>query len=330
MTGLHQPFWRIRAAALGEDASVPRARAVAALATSGYPNRQRDLESIVVNADESSELRALAADWLGRIDQPSTAAMLLRHLDTPDALVRQRIVHRLGFVGDEQAIEPLLALSARERGPARNRARFAAGLIAHRYRHESSAIELPLSPPYDAFSSDQVTPIAVIPSPRQDVEACLSDLADSPSGISFGEASAFQVRIEAHRWMVLLDAAFEDTGELACLEHQCAVLGGVAEWHGLSQQHFLAGLILSSPERSSAPRLHLHDLDGVLLGLGDAPAPRNSYSFTLHTVTDVIGIALELKGTLRDGQVSLSSSRAAEVSTRKRFPVTLPSRAEAT
>ena len=324
MTGLQQPFSRIRAAALGEDASVPRARAIADLAASGYPNRQRDLESIVLNADEPSELRALAADWLGRIDHPSTATRVLRHLDTPDALVRQRIVHRLGLVGDERAIEPLLALSARERGPARNRARFAAALIAHRYRHESSPIELPPSPASGEFPPGQLMPIVAIPPPRQDVEACLLDVADSSIGISFGEASALQVRIDANRWMVLLDAAFEDTGELACLEQQCAVLGGVAEWHAQSRQHFLTGLILSSPDRSSVPRLHLHDLDGVLLGLGDSPAPRNWYSFTLRTVADAIGIAFELKGTLRDGRLSLSSSRGAEVFTRRRIPAPLP------
>jgi hypothetical protein len=326
----HLPFQTIRSTALGRDASIPRALAVAVLAASAYPNRRRDLESLIASADESPELRALAADRLGCIEHASTPAALLRHLDSPVPLVRRQIVRRLGFLGDERAVEPLIALSKRETGPARNRARFAAALIAHRTQQESPLIDLPPTSSRTRISQDDAASAVAIRPPRTDVEACVAHLATEPSGIDYGEGSALELNLDGDKWMVLLNAEFEDPDAAPRLAHRCAMLGVVAEWHDTRERYFLTGLVLSSPSPSSeGPRLHLRDVDGVLLAVGQAPCAQNAYTFTLGTVTDDIGLAIELEGALRDGRLGIDTLRAAAISTRKRVATTLAVRAGA-
>ena len=295
-------------------------RAVVVLATSGYPNRLRDLDAFLAEADRPSELRALAAEWLGRIEHPDAAAALLRRLDTSDARVRRHVVRRRPPCPGADAVDPLLSLAERESGAARDRARFAAGLIAHRLERPSSPIYLPEDIP--AVDIGDAAAVRVVRPMRRDVEACVMDLAAESCGVAFDESSALEVRIDAERWTVLPDVrAARPRGDRAIL------WGALAEWDAVRGDHGLAGVILSSPATAGSPRLHLHDLDGDLLAVVDAPCADNRGALSLRTVTDAVGLAFAFEGGIRQGRLEIDAARAALIESRKHVAAELPPKA---
>lgn len=295
-------------------------RSVVVIAASAHPNRVRDLEAIAEDVDRPSELRALAAEWLGRIEHPAAPAALLRQLASREPLVRRHAVRRLGMVGDATAIEPLRSLAQRDSGANRDRAHFAAGLVEHRLGRSSSSIRLPDAPPGVGVGDLATASVAVTqPAPRA-VETCIMNLASEPCGLVYDEASAVEVRIDAERWIVL-----PGVRGIHGVDDRAALWGALAEWDAVPAAHFLAGLILSSPATAaSPPRLHLHDLDGVLLALGEAPCAANGYAASLRTVTDAVGLAFAFEGRIRDRRLAVDTARAALVETRKRVAVELP------
>lgn len=314
----------IRAAVFGRADHLGREEALILLASSNYPNRIRDIESIIVDADQPSDLRALAAIWLGRIVHPSTACALLRQLSIDEPQVQHHIVRQLGMVGDAAAIEPLLASSQSKSGAARSRTRFAAGLIQHRFQHEASAITLhkrvkALQPDDCATAS-----VAINRLTRGHVEKCLMDIAIDPLGVVLNEDSALEICIDLDKWMLLLNAALVDESMVLKIESHTSVFGILAEWDQLGKSYFLSGIILSSPDSSTGvPRLHLHDMDGALLALGQAPCTIRSNRFNLKTVTDYAGIAFNFEAALNKGCPFGLQGQAALIDTRKQVAATL-------
>jgi hypothetical protein len=295
------------------------------LARSEYPNRVRDVEAVVANARQPLDLRALAVERLGRIQHPAVPDALLRRLDTHEPQLRRRIVRRLSVSGDERALEPLLALAGQEKGNCRQRTLFAAGLIEHRLRRETSHLRRPEGIGVVACEPCGNLFAATFRPSRSDVEACILDLADEPSGLQYDEESAVEIRIDAERWMLLLDSRLRDAAETAELECRCALWGVLAEWDRVSNTYALTSLILSSPaEQSAQPRLHMYDPDGVLLAVGDAPCAANAGAISLRTVAKHLGFAFEFEGVLDAGRVEFQRTKAMLTESRKRTAGALP------
>jgi hypothetical protein len=313
-----------RAVLRGASDEIRPESALVMLAKSDYPNRVRDIDAIVADARQPLDLRALAVERLGRIQHPAVPDALLRRLDTPEPQLRRRIVRRLSVSGDERALEPLLALAGREKGKARQRTLFAAGLIEHRLGRETSHLRLPEDIGGVACElRDNVFAAALRP-PIREVEACVLDLADEPNGLQYDEESAIEIRIDAERWMLLLDSRLRDAAETARLECRCALWGVLAEWDRVSGTYALSSLILSSPgEASTRPRLHMYDPDGDLLAAGDAPCAANGGVVSLRTVAKRLGLAFEFGGVLIAGRLEVGRSRAMLTESRKRTATAL-------
>src|SRR6185503_16009497 len=103
--------------------------AEAALALGAIGDRQA-APSLIALLDDPS-WRRKAALMLGRLRDPRAAPALLEAIDDDDVDLRRHAIHYLGFLGGEDALEPLKA-RALEDLKVRNEAYLAIGRLAAR------------------------------------------------------------------------------------------------------------------------------------------------------------------------------------------------------
>lgn len=297
---------QLRRLASGQTLSFFRGEALRLLATSRFPNRHRDLEIVLANEQEPLGLRCLAATLLGQQANDTALRILVNQAPstTPDVL--DQIVRAVGQIGDDTALEALDRIGASAPARIADQARFASVLIAYRHGLGDHTVELPERSRCLHIPQEHRLPVAVEIPHGKDLDSSLLAVAVEPYGIEFDERHASQLSFERDRWILLLNRTVLEAFER--LRRKKALLGVVVERVALDPEYVVALIILSTPaEGAREVRLHLHDLDGDLLYLGDAHVHEPRVGFSVETLARPVSIPLEIEGELTEEGLSLSS-----------------------
>ncbi len=309
----------IRRAAGGHSSRLRRSDALRRLAASDFPDRHRDLDEILGNEENPVGLRSLAAVLLARQTDGHALPILARHANhaTPDLL--DHIVRAIGQIGDESALTLLDRLQAIAPAWIGKQAAFSAALIAYRHRLDGRTIELPPDFRIQALPGESRMPVAIDAPDERNLAASLAAAADEPYGIAYDARHAIHLAFERDSWTILLNRECFVPDVLSQLPTRKALLGTVMERVTADPEYAVALLVLSTPMgdgRSS--RLHLHDVDGVLLYTGTAIAEPPQLRFSLNSIPRSMAIPLGMEGRLGEDGLHLDRVHTAPISGRKR------------
>jgi HEAT repeat protein len=104
----------LRLIAAGDEPHVFRKRVISVLGQMRDAAAVPDLSRIIASPDEDVVLKIVAARTLGEIGGPTSTEALRRHLRARDALVRQKVVHALGSIGDVRSMGRLRQVATKD------------------------------------------------------------------------------------------------------------------------------------------------------------------------------------------------------------------------
>lgn len=309
----------IRRAAAGHSSRLRRSDALRRLAASDFPGRHRDLDEILGNEENAEGLRSLAAVLLARQTDGHALPILARHADHAAPDVLDHIVRAIGQIGDQPMLTLLDRIQTTAPAWIGSHASFAAALIAYRHRLDGRAIELPPDLRIQALPGESRMPVAIDAPDEGNLAASLAAAEDEPYGISYDARHAIHLTFERDRWTILLSRECFVRDGLEQLSTRKALLGTVMERVTTDPEYAVALLVLSTPMgdgRSS--RLHLHDVDGVLLYTGTAIAEPPQLRFSLNSIPRPLAIPLDIEGRLGEDGLHLDRIHTASIAGRKR------------
>jgi hypothetical protein len=297
---------QLRDVAAGRDSSFSRTHAIALLFESDFPNTHRDLQQILENDRESSELRHLAAVYLGKLNVAASQEILLGSLSIRDDFVLSGVVKALGWTGDERGFDALARLDGKVGERTAAELRFATMLIAHRLGLAGAE---PAKADYLELGAGAGRSLSLVRVDRNEAELCLRGVGRHPLGIEYDEASMCQLRCGRNVWMLAFNRDVVGQGGVQKLRARKWVIGAVALKNRVSGLYVPAYLILASPSDSGLTIL-VHRLNGVVAFGGTAGIEDGKVRFSLRAAARPGAFAVRLEGTLEAGRLKMSTAVA--------------------
>jgi hypothetical protein len=309
----------VRSAALGRGGRLERGAAFGLLLRSDDPEREALLASVANDTRETPQERSAAVIALGHISTPKAEQLLRQMLATAPLRVLPDVLRSLGRIGSPAAIDAIDASVTSSVRPVADAARFAASLIAYRYRLPGH--DLPIPPPNEllAVPSRDARPMDVGAAPRSEARAALASLVHEPYGIELAPGSLTQLRCGTDLHVLCVNREFVVRGAASSLLERKALLALAAlqsrEGDGYSVSYIL--LSTPSPTRDTigllAPRCTGHP---ALAGSAELNGDR--LRLTLRSVDRPGARPLAIDGTLELGRVTILEAVVA--ARRKRAP----------
>jgi hypothetical protein len=199
----------IRNVAAGRDTSFSRIQALELLQGSTFSDKVRDLQLLLENGQESSEIRHLSARGLYKANTPEAVNILIRNSQVEDERVLTTVMKGLGRIGSENALEAIAMVRDRTTGVAAAfQAEFAAALISHRFGLSGNDLHVPDNSEYLQIASDTSRSFQVAKASENEAQACLQSLTDQPFGIEYSENNLYQIQCGLNNWMLILNQEF--------------------------------------------------------------------------------------------------------------------------
>jgi hypothetical protein len=180
-----------------------RPLALSLLERKDYPEKVDDLERLLLNDDESSRMRSVAAVGLGRIGSPEAVAVLRRAAGTKDPATAGAVIRGLSLAGggEERAIVDRLK---RRRGSIGEAARNTAVMLSYRAGAVRGA-EVDLPDRRLRINAKLATPIEVAPSSRDEAERALRHVTTIAPALRLTTDGAVSLQCQDARFMLLLN-----------------------------------------------------------------------------------------------------------------------------
>jgi hypothetical protein len=291
----------LRAIARGEVTGESRGAAMSLLRDLADDQILDILGGVLRDQSDNSRFRELAATNIGRLGTPAALDVLMDSVEVSDGRAQRKVLRYLGRLGDTSAIPVVESARGRTQGLAAQEARFAAQLLAHRWRTGDSGF----------------SPLVGVESPRrrpgmqdamvrrvgeEDATQVRRALETEPLGVSLQESGGLVLDMSpAGRWTVLLDRTFAQTpGQVFDAP---SVVGIVAAEQGYFDdalhEHAEELIILSSPSPTSqAAHVHLHASDGELIFYGDAqpqPGGRGGIEVSIARAPEAAALSIYMR-----------------------------------
>lgn len=305
----------IRDALRGRSGRLTPTDAVQALAGSAFPNRHRDLQAVLENAESPSRLRYLAAVGLARCDRSAAQDILVRASETSDPRVLAGIFRALGQIGDEVALRGIEEALPRAEGHVRAQGEFARTLIAHRLglsprrpaqTRKSEALEL---------APDCGQRVLIRPARERVAVESLMALGQRPYGIELAEEPMYEFVCDRCRGAIMLNREVTGSDALSMLRRRPAVFGLGALRSESDDRWSVAAVLLTTPDGKDI-RISVHLTNGELVFAGGAMIRGEDARWTLHAVRRLGAFPIRAEGSFSLGtlriEVAESGTRVVE------------------
>lgn len=300
---------QLRDVVAGRESAFPRTQAMALLFDSDFPNKHRDFEAVLENERETTEIRYLAATYLGRVNTASAVEILIRNSQIRDEYVLAGVMKALGRIGDRLALEAVMKAKEEAKGLAVLEAKFAAVLISHRINLEGNAMSIPDNREYLELPADCARPLHITRADDIDAEFCLRSVAGQPLGIEFLEHPMYQFRCGRRTWMILFnrDCVGQDT--VKKLTKQKSLFGVLAIRSEETRLYSVALLLLISPdEQKDTANILICRTNGDLAFGGTAQVKGDHAEFSIRAVSRPGAFAVRVEGAFENDRLEIKEA----------------------
>jgi hypothetical protein len=302
------PTAELPAVVLGRPSAIARSAAIAQLASSTLPGREAVLATLLVDTTEESALRVAAANALADVAGDIAADALLAAAATVDGAPQAAVLRALGRIGDERALEGLLHMDLPKAGPSVPAHAFAVNLIEHRLGIEATAparaSEGEVLRPPTGDGRDIRTSAAATTSREQ----LRTWATRRPYNIDLEDERATEIVCAGMSHFVLANREVA-TGDPSLLSERPFITAIVASRPGEDREYTTSYVVLSTPMEGDAVSLAVHRQNGREVMVGTGTTEQDVFAFELLAVRRPGARALDLRGTLAAGQVTITQGR---------------------
>jgi len=320
MGSLAIPIERLPEVVVGKDARFSRAQAMAQLAASELPDRERLLALVLEEAREPRRYRAAAAIALGRIATPASEEILLRNLPKTAEDSFPEVLLSLGRIGSPNALAAIDALNLSPQHPAWTTAAYAAALIAHRLGLPGHELPIPaevnlLKPP-----ATQARPIEFTPVEPAIALGVLDAMKRYPYGIAFDATKLTRIRCGGETNIVCPNRDFLGPAAARLAERK-AVLALGAMQSPETGDYSVSYVFLARPVSSAgAIAIMAHRCSGTLALAGNAAVAGAQVKFELQSVRRPGALAISVNGAMQDGKLQITEAAVSTTREKRREP----------
>jgi hypothetical protein len=301
----------LRDSAAGKTSDIPRTIAIKILSRSDVPEKHKDLEMLLENMNEASEIRHLVANSLGRMGDPTAKDILIRSINSePDEKVLAAIATALGRIGDEYSLNQIRQAKQRMSGLAASKAQFAISLISYRLGLEGNDIPFPneedfLNIPTDAFQ------MQILEATDEEIEFCKRSLITEPFGIELADRPAFHIKYDMAEGMALFNRDFVGEQGIQLLSERKAIVGLFADKTEEDGTYSVSYLIFSSPnQRSGEINLIVTRPDGILVSAGRTRRiDTENIEFSIRAISQLGVFAMVIEGIIQNRNLQIKTAR---------------------
>jgi hypothetical protein len=281
------------------------------------PEREAVLGSVANDARESAQKRSLAAIALGHI-RTSQAELLLKEIaQTAPPSVAADALRSLGRVGSSATIASIDAHVAADE-PVAGAARYAAALIAHRFRLPTHDLPVPAATELPDVPSADRCPVDVDRTSEAEARAVLAALEDEPYGVELAPAPLTRLRCGTDTHVVCLNRELTALGAAATLLERKALLALVALRARERDGYSVSYVVLARPLAEGTVALLAPRCTGRPALAGSAAVSGERLHLTLRAIDRPGARPLAIDGTLELGVITIT--RAATGATRRPAP----------
>jgi HEAT repeats len=301
----------IRAAVLGKSVALERRAAFALLGHSDDPEREELLANIARESGESLQQRAMAAITLGHIRTPKAELLLTQVAESSPSAVLPYVLLSLGRIGSPEALPTVDQYASSTPPTVAATARFAAALIAHRFRLPGHDLSTPAADELLPKPNDTGLLVEVARVSAEDAQGVLNSIGQEGYGIELAGGVLTQLRCGTDVHTICLNRDFVNADGVTSLLQKKALLAlvGLASREGAG--HSVSYVILSAPSRTGAGiELLAPRCTGRPALAGCAQVTDDEIHFSLRAVDRPGARALALDGSLRLGNVTLRAVAA--------------------
>jgi hypothetical protein len=311
----------IRNVAAGRDTSFSRIQALELLQGSTFSDKVRDLQILLENGQESSEIRHLSARGLYKVNTPEAVNILIRNSQVEDERVLTTVMKGLGRIGSENALEAIARVRDRARGIAAFQAEFAAALISYRFGLLGNDLSVPDNSEYLQIASETSRSFQVVKASEHEAQACLQSLADQPFGIQYSEKNLYQIQCGRNNWMLILNQAFADQNAVQILQSRKAFPGVIAAKYEETGLYSTAFLLFTSPtEQPNILNLLVHRSTGEQIFGGTAQVEGNKANFSIRSISRPGGFPVKVEGSFEGGNLDFETTLSETQVQERRHP----------
>jgi len=310
---------------LGKNKSFPRGIAINMLMSSNVPNSADLLRKVLEKDADEPQFRRLAAVGLWRMNTPEAHRSLLNAAETvKDPVTLTAVVKCLGRIGDQGALQAILAVRKNAQGVLAAQATFAASLISYRLGLEGNDLPVPIG--Y----------VELPPSPRQwlkffaplkvEVNLFNSCLAHEPYGIELSKETLLQCNCPGRHWMVGFNSGIKEANTIELLKRRKTFMGIVAAKHSEHGRYSASYVILTSPDANGGKaNIFINRITGEPAWAGSTTSITVEQArFTIRTVGWLGTVPMELEGIIMaNGEVRITNATSTTRISEKRQPLLL-------
>ena len=298
------------------DQGVGKMRALAAIQL--RPTRQTGnlLMEILADKEEPPRFRHMAAAGLYRLGGTAARNLLVTAAERADADTAGPIAMGLGRVGSLDDMAVIERLEKIAPAHARNRARFAATLLAYRFGVEGHDVTSLAARDLQSLNAARAQPIAFRPAPADEAGLALRALETDPLdvGVALDNAAHIECRPNTFVWLWAKEAR---ANQPAAFRNAKAVAGILLVRSPVEETYSLALVGLATPGRSGS-LLTLHrPQTGHVLYEGNIGTDGQ---FTLKARAWPGLAAVEISGRVADGKIEAAVALSATVVTKAMTP----------
>lgn len=292
----------LRKMAFEDKGPLSRPLALALLGRKRYPRKTQDLERFVMDETETPRLRNMAALELGRLGTPAAVKALERGLSVKEDVSLRGVLEGISLTGVDR-IHPEINRLKRRKGPVGETARRTAALLTHRLGLRGAAMSRP--------EGGRQTAIEIGRPRRSEIEAALSTLAKTATGLKLMYGGAVSFRCDDQKFMFMLRESIGDQPDLTRLVRHKAELAVVAarkerEHSGWALKYH----VLTAPMSKDEIRIVVSTAKGRVTLEGIAKVERESADFQVHSVGGAGAVAIEVGGTYDGQKITFTNARS--------------------
>ena len=296
----------LREMALNETGVLSRPLALSLLGRKSYPQKQQDLEQLLMNEEEVPRIRNLAALQLGSMGTPQAAKALEQGLTVKEPLALRGVVEGLGLVGGDEARLALQRIKRRA-GPVGEAARRTSALLSYRQGARGSSIDGERA--VSKVSPRRMTTIETAPARDAEVEGALATIADMAPTLRLTPRGATSLRCERRSLLLLLSEAVTDgIGSLTTAKAQVGVVAARKEREGAGWN--LKYHVLTEPRDDGRIAILVTTGKGRLVLAGTARAKAERVDFDLRAVSRPGALPVELRGKYDGDRLTFEYARS--------------------
>jgi hypothetical protein len=311
----------IRNVAAGRDISFSRIQALELLQGSNFSDKVSDLQLLLENEQESSEIRHLSARGLYKVNTPEAVNILIENSQVQDERVLTTVMKGLGRIGGENALEAIARVRDRATGVTAFQAEFAAALISHRLGLSGNDLHIPDNSEYLQLTSDTSRSFQVAKPSEDEAQACLQSLADQPFGIQYSENNLYQIQCGRNNWMLILNRDFADQDAVQILQSRKAFPGVIAAKYEETGLYSTAFLLFTSPtEQPNILNLLVHRSTGEQVFGGTAQVEGGKANFSIRSISRPGGFPVNVEGSFEGGNLNFKTTLSGTQVQERRHP----------